>query len=177
MTGGTGLKDCSGKRIANSVRLSRGDGDGRESQAEDAPHALNPFEVISSSSRVRITQGTQSLCIDMLAGPPRQFTPISAPDYGSWGRSNDSMNDASAAPSDPNAAAQYHGKFASTQTWTAAEFIVLLRVSVECNDTAPTATKTNGVRTVQLNNGATVTIAAEGKCHVPRVRIHRAQPR
>jgi hypothetical protein len=136
-------------------------------------HALNPFDVISSSSRVRITRGTQSLCVDMLAGPPRQFTPISAPDYSSWGRSHDPMNDVSAAPSDPNARAQYHGKFASTQTSTAAEFIALMRVNVECNDTPPTATKTKGVWTVRLDNRTTITIAAGGRHHVSRVRIHR----
>ena len=137
-------------------------------------HALNPFDVLSSGSRVRIVQGTQSLCIDMLAGPPRQFTPLSAPDYDSWGRSNDPINDVSAAPSDPGAAPQYHGKFASTQTSTAAEFIALLRVNVECNDAAPEAAqKRNGVWTVQVGD-STVTFTPDSKRRVARVHTDRS---
>ena len=121
-------------------------------------HALNPIMVIDSS-RIRITSGTQSLCADILAGPDRQFVPISAPDYGSWGRSNDPTNDVSAAPSDPNAAAQYHGKVVSAQPSTAAEFIALLRVG--CAPTTASATKTHRNWTVQLGN-RTVTIDANG---------------
>ncbi|MGH7945868.1 MAG: heparinase II/III domain-containing protein, partial [Opitutaceae bacterium] len=137
-------------------------------------HALNPFEVISSESRVRIAGGTQSLCIDMLAGPPRQFTPISVPDYSSWGRSNDAMNDVSAAPSDPGAAAQYHGKFASTERSTAAEFIALLRVNGECSGVAPEAArKRNGAWTVQVGD-STVTFTPASKRHVARVRMDRS---
>jgi hypothetical protein len=129
-------------------------------------HALNPFTVISSSSRVLIARGAQSLCLDILAGPPRQFTPISAPDYSSWG----TTNGVSAAPSDPTADAQFHGKFASTGTATAAEFIALMRVNVPCNDTAPTATKTKGVWTVPIGD-KTITIAANGKITVSRRRL------
>jgi hypothetical protein len=138
-------------------------------------HALNSFDVLSSESRARIVKGAQSLCIDMLAGPPRQFTPISSPDYSSWGRSNDAMNDVSAAPSDPNAAPQYHGKFASTQPSSAAEFIALLRVNVACNDAAPSATKANGVWTVRVGD-STITFTA-GERNVSRVRMHRGPER
>jgi heparinase II/III-like protein/uncharacterized protein DUF4962 len=121
-------------------------------------HALNPFTVIDSS-RIQITSGTQSLCADILAGPDRQFVPISAPDYSSWGRSNDPTNDVSAAPSDPNAAVQYHGKFVSAQPSAAAEVIALLRVG--CGATTASATKTDGIWTVRIGERA-VTIDASG---------------
>jgi heparinase II/III-like protein/uncharacterized protein DUF4962 len=149
-------------------------------------HALNPFEVISSSGRVRITRGTQSLCVDMLVGPPRQFIPVAGSDFSSWGRSNDPMNDVSAAPSDPATAVQYHGKFATTQASTAAEFLVLMRVNVpchdrfastqsstttgftalrrvygSCDDLEPTATKAHGEWTVRAGD-RTIAIAADG---------------
>jgi hypothetical protein len=129
-------------------------------------HALNPFEVISSSRRVRITQGEQSMCVDILAGPPREFTPISAPDFSSWGRSNDPTNDVSAAPPGPNAAAQYHGKFASTRPSTAAEFLALMRVNVSCDKAAPTATKNrDGDWTVRVG-GRTIRIEADGEIEI-----------
>ena len=121
-------------------------------------HALNPFIVIDGS-RIQITSGTQSLCADILAGPDRQFTPINAPDYDSWGRSNEPVNYVSAAPSDPNAATQYHGKFVSAQPSTTAEIIALLRVG--CIATAASATKTDGTWTVQIGD-RTVTIDANG---------------
>ena len=97
-------------------------------------HALNPFEVISSDRRVRITRGMQSLCVDVLAGPLRQFVPVSDSDFSSWGRSSDPTNDVSAAPLDPAAPAQYHGKFAAMQASTSAEFVVLMRVNAPCGD-------------------------------------------
>jgi hypothetical protein len=128
-------------------------------------HALNPFEVISEDSRVRIIKGAHSLCVDMLAGPPRQFMPMSAMDYGSWG----TTDGISAAPSDPSAPAQYHGRFASTQVSTAAEFIALMRVNVLCNDAAPIATRKNGVWTVPIGN-KTITITADGKITVSQRR-------
>jgi hypothetical protein len=139
-----------------------------DSLASDTPriwewniHALNPFEVISSSRRVRVTKGSQSLCIDMLAGPPREFTPISESDFSSWGRSNDPLNDVSAAPADPAAAAaQYHGRFASTQPSTEAEFVALMRVNAPCNDEPPAATRKNGVWIVSADEW-TLPIPAE----------------
>ena len=125
-------------------------------------HALNPIAVIDGS-HIQITTGTQSLCADILAGPDRQFMPIFAPDYSSWGRSNDPTNDVSAAPSDPNAPAQYHGKFASAQPSTAAEIITLLRVG--CAATTASAAKTDGIWTVQIGD-RTVTIDANGRVNV-----------
>jgi hypothetical protein len=107
-------------------------------------HALNPFTVVSDS-RVRITKGTQSLCVDMLAGPGVQFTQSSA-----W------------PPDAPTPGPQQsHGKFASTQASTAAEFIALMRVNVPCDDTLPAPNRTNGIWTVPVDN-RTVTIAANG---------------
>jgi hypothetical protein len=121
-------------------------------------HALNPIKVIDGS-RIQITAGSQSLCADILAGPDRRFTPINAPGYSSWGRSREPTNDVSAAPSDPNAAAQYHGRFASTQPSTGAEIIALMRVG--CAPTAASAAKTDGVWTVRIGE-RTVTIDAKG---------------
>ena len=121
-------------------------------------HALNPIAVIDGSS-IQITSGAQSLCADVLAGPDRQFMPISAPDYSSWGRSDDPTNGVSAAPSNPNAPAQYHGKFVSAQPSTSAEIIALLRVG--CAPTTASATKTDGAWMVQIGN-RTVTIDANG---------------
>jgi hypothetical protein len=138
-----------------------------DSLASDTPriwewniHALNPFEVISSSRRVRVTKGAQSLCVDMLAGPPREFTPVSDSDFSSWGRSNDPLNDVSAAPADPAATAQYHGRFASTQPSTEAEFLALMRVNAPCDDQPPTATRRNGVWIVSADK-RTVAIPAQ----------------
>jgi hypothetical protein len=125
-------------------------------------HALNPF-AMSPSGGLRITKGTQSLCVDGLAGAPGQFKPISAPDFGSWGRSNDPANEVSAAPSDPNAATQYHGKFASTDPSTSAEIIALLRVG--CAETAASASKKDGSWTI-LAGDKTITIAASGNITV-----------
>jgi Bacterial Ig domain len=101
--------------------------------------------VISSSGRVRITRGTQSLCVDMLAAPGVQFTQSSA-----W------------PPDAPTTGPQQsHGTFASTQPSPAAEFIALMRVNVACDDTPPVPDKTSGVWTVPVDN-RTVTIAADG---------------
>jgi hypothetical protein len=134
-------------------------------------HALSPFAA-SPNGGIQITKGTQSLCVDGLAATPGQFTPISAPDFGSWGRSNDPTHDVSAAPSDPNAAAQYHGKFASTQPSTSAEIIALLRVG--CAQTMASASKSDGVWTVAVGD-KTITIAANGNITVtPTSSVPRA---
>jgi hypothetical protein len=163
-------------------------------------HALNPFTVIPGDRRVRITKGTQSLCIDLLAGPPSQFVPVSGSDFGSWGRSNDPMNDVSAAPLDPAAPTQYHGRFAAIEASTAVEFIVLMRVNVSCGvplagtqasaaadlsapqrvdgtceDTEPAATKENDAWTVRVGS-RTMRIAADGGIAVGASR-RATQPR
>ena len=150
-------------------------------------HALSPFTVISGDRRVRIARGTQSLCIDLLAGPPSQFVPTAGSDFDSWGRSNDPANDVSAAPLDPAAPAQYHGKFTAIEATTAAEFVVLMRVNASCDSPVagtqtlsiaaatvsdrpgsgpcespgPSAARANGVWTVRAD-GRTITIAADG---------------
>jgi hypothetical protein len=108
----------------------------------------------------------------MLAGPPRQIYAAIRCRLSSWG-TTDGVN---AAPSDPNAPAQYHGKFASTRTSTTAEFIALMRVNVACNDTPPVATKKNGVWTLRVDDRSTVTFKSGSKHSVARVRIHGARP-
>ena len=60
---------------------------------------------------------------------------------------------------DPNAQVQYHGKFASAQPSTAAEFITLLRVG--CAPITASASNTNGVWSVLVGD-RTVTIGASG---------------
>jgi hypothetical protein len=120
-------------------------------------HALNPISVIDSSSRIQITGGTESLCVDALAGPGGTFMPINGQDYSSWGMADDGV--VSAAPSNPNAPAQYFGKFVSAQPSTVVEFVALLRVG--CVPTAASASKADGAWTVQIGD-RTVTIDANG---------------
>ena len=122
-------------------------------------HALNPFAVLSGT-RGRIARGTQSLCIDILASPNWNFVPINGSDFTSWGTADDGVT--SAAPLDPTAPVQNHGKLASTTPSTSAEFLVLLRVNATCDaanppsDPAPVANKINGVWSVSVG-GKTVT--------------------
>ncbi len=119
-------------------------------------HALNAITVIDGG-HIQITQAAQSLCVDALAGPGGTFMPINAQGYSSWGTADDGIT--SAAPLNPSAPVQYHGKFASAKSSTAAEFIALLRVG--CQPTSASATKTNGVWTVLVGNRI-ITIDASG---------------
>jgi uncharacterized protein (DUF2147 family) len=111
-------------------------------------HALNPMTVLSDRS-ISIQNNGQSLCVDMLAGPPLRFTQTSqfTADPGSW---------SAWMP-------QWHGTFASTGSLGATEFIALLRVG--CAPAAASASKTNGVWTVQAG-GNTVTISDSGAISV-----------
>lgn len=92
----------------------------------------------TSATGVRIDDGGRSLCVDMLAAPPLQFTQTDQ-----W-----SADPASGAP-------QWHGAFASIDPGAAAEFVALLRVG--CAPVAAAAHKQDGVWTVTLD-GTTVTI-------------------
>jgi hypothetical protein len=105
-------------------------------------HAINAMKVISDQ-KISITNSGQSLCIDMLAGPAMRFTQTNA-----W----------TSAPQN-GGAAQWHGKFTSTQKLGATEFIALMRVG--CAATTASATKANGVWTVPVA-GNTVTIGDAG---------------
>ena len=125
-------------------------------------HALHPFTVIDGSG-IQITSGTESLCVNTLAGPGGAFMPINGQDYSSWGLADDGV--VSAAPSNPSAPAQYSGKFVSAQPSTDVEFIALLRVG--CLLTTAGASKTNGAWTVQIGD-RTVTIDANGIVSVGR---------
>jgi hypothetical protein len=71
-------------------------------------HALNQME--GSGKNIIIRNGGQSLCVDMLAGPPLEFS---------------QTNEWTAAPR--SGAEQWHGKFA-TQPLPAAQLIALLRI-------------------------------------------------
>jgi hypothetical protein len=108
-------------------------------------HALNAMTVLSDTN-ISIANGTQSLCVDMLAGPPMRFTQTNLftanPDTGliSW-------------------MPQWHGAFVGTSLLGSAEFIALLRVN--CTATMASARKTNGVWTVTVGTN-TVTISDSG---------------
>jgi hypothetical protein len=104
-------------------------------------HALNQMTAISDQ-KISIASGGQTLCIDMLAGPAMRFTQTNA-----W----------TSGPS--SGAAQWHGKFYSTQLLGATEFIALMRVG--CAATTASATKTSGVWTVPVGD-KTVTISDSG---------------
>mgnify|MGYP001185080406 FL=1 len=108
-------------------------------------HAAQQMGVLSGSA-VRIDHGGQSLCVDMLAGPPLAFTQTDQ-----W----------SAEPL--SGARQWHGVFAAAQPFAAAEFIALLRVG--CAPMAASAAKQDGVWTVQLGD-TTVTIGADAAMSV-----------
>ncbi|HEV8261152.1 MAG TPA: DUF4962 domain-containing protein [Burkholderiales bacterium] len=102
-------------------------------------HALNTMNVISNQ-RISIANNGQSLCVDMLAGPSMQFgqnSLFTADPSGSW-------------------TPQWHGTFYSVTALSAAEFIALLNVG--CTATTASATKSNGIWTVQVGS-KTVTIS------------------
>ncbi|MBI4205204.1 MAG: heparinase II/III family protein [Betaproteobacteria bacterium] len=101
-------------------------------------HALNQMSVISDQ-RISLSNNGQSLCVDMLAGPTMRFT---------------QTNQFTANPS--SGAPQWHGKFYNTALSTTAEFIALMRVG--CTTTTASASKSNGVWTVQAG-GKTVQIS------------------
>ena len=93
---------------------------------------------LPGENAVRIDHGGQSLCVDLLAGPPTAFTQTDQ-----WS-------------AEPLAGArQWHGAFATTQPLAAAEFVALLRVG--CAPVAALAAKQDGVWNVTLD-ATTVTI-------------------
>jgi hypothetical protein len=104
-------------------------------------HAAQAMSIVSQQS-IRIDNGGQSLCVDMLAGPEMGFTQTDQ-----W----------SAEPLE--GARQWHGAFAAAQPLAAAEIVALLRVG--CAPAAASAAKQDGVWTVQLDS-TTVTIDGAG---------------
>ncbi|WP_415062170.1 heparinase II/III family protein [Bdellovibrio sp.] len=105
-------------------------------------HALNQM-TSSSNTEAKITNGTETLCIKMLAGPTMQFS---------------QHNVFSANPTN-GGAAQWHGKFYNPTKTTSAEFVALLNVG--CTSMTSSATKSNGTWTVTLGN-QTVAIGSSG---------------
>ncbi len=108
-------------------------------------HALEAMEVIDPSSRVRINRGTQSLCIDALAGPGGAFAQTSV-----W--------PAGAAPL--QGGPQWHGRFSSAAPSQTVEFIALLRVG--CIPVEASAALADGAWTVTVG-ARTITIDAQGR--------------
>jgi hypothetical protein len=74
-------------------------------------HALNKME--GEDRKIAIRNGGQSLCVDMLAGPPARFS---------------QTNEWSAPPR--TGAEQWHGRFVS-EPLPAAEFVVLMRIGCQ----------------------------------------------
>jgi hypothetical protein len=85
-------------------------------------HALNQME--GEGKAIRIRNGGQSLCADLLAGPPAAFSQTSE-----W----------SEAPR--KGEAQWHGKWTS-EPLAAAEFVVLMRIG--CKDFPAHAARAEG---------------------------------
>jgi hypothetical protein len=79
-------------------------------------HAMNAMNVLSNT-RVALTNGDATLCVEMLASPPVAFT---------------QTDRFAAAPEDQKMVNQWHGAFATTQVSLKAEFVALLRVGADC---------------------------------------------
>ncbi|MGH8642362.1 MAG: Ig-like domain-containing protein, partial [Burkholderiales bacterium] len=109
-------------------------------------HALNAMTVLSEQ-RISIHNDPQSLCVDMLAGPAVQFA----------------QTDLFTADPGNGAPRQWHGSFHSVAPLASTEFIALLNVG--CVPTAASASKANGVWSVQVGE-KTITIAADGSISV-----------
>ena len=106
-------------------------------------HALNAM-TIHSGQRISIQNDTQSLCVDMLAGPPLQFAQTD-------------LFTVDPANGNPR---QWHGNFHSVEPLGAAEFVALLNVG--CAPVTASASKAGAVWTVRVG-GKVVTIAADGR--------------
>jgi hypothetical protein len=104
-------------------------------------HAARAMSVVGEDA-IRIDNGGQSLCVDMLAGPEMGFTQTDQ-----WS-------------AEPLAGArQWHGMFAAAQALGAAEFIALLRVG--CAPLEASADRQDGLWTVRIG-ATTVTIDGAG---------------
>jgi len=106
-------------------------------------HALNKIE--QGEKTITIRNGGQSLCVDMLAGPPLEFSQTSE-----W----------TAPPR--SGAEQWHGKFAS-QPLPAAEFIALLRIG--CKAVPPQLARSGGGWRLAVG-GKAITISESGEASV-----------
>lgn len=96
-------------------------------------HSLNAMKVISAN-KISIENNGQTLCVEVLNGPPSRF---------------EQTDQFTADPSDVRPR-QWHGKFYSTELLPATEFLMLLNVG--CTTTTASASKTDGVWTVQVND-------------------------
>jgi hypothetical protein len=108
-------------------------------------HAANLMEVYSDR-KIAINSSGQSLCVDMLAGPPMRISQTYV----------FTQDPAGAMP------AQWHGSFHSDPA-AGAEFIALLNVG--CSATQASANKADGVWTV-VAGGSSVTIGDNGEIAV-----------
>ena len=96
-------------------------------------HAIKAMQV-ASGNKVVIENNGQTLCVEVLGGPPRRF------------EQTDRFT------TDPSATQprQWHGKFYTTELHAAAEFVVLLNVG--CTATTASASKVDGVWNVNVND-------------------------
>ena len=109
-------------------------------------HAVNAMNGISDQ-KISVQNNGQSLCVDMLAGPELRFT----------------QTDLFTADPANGMPRQWHGSFASIVRSGTAEFIALLNVG--CAPATASATKTDGVWTINVNSRR-VTIDAAGEITV-----------
>lgn len=98
----------------------------------------------TSDTKATIQNGNESLCVTLLAGPTTRFS---------------QTNQFTANPTGTRAA-QWHGRFASTTRLPSTEFVTLLNVG--CKPLDATASKRDGIWTVELGDLTTVTIEAGG---------------
>jgi hypothetical protein len=122
-------------------------------------HALNRMNEISSS-KVKIEKGNQSLCVEMLAGPPVRFAQTSdwvAPEP----QKGDGRLFTGAEPA--KGEAQWHGRF-SSEPLPAAEFVFLLNVG--CSGDKAVLRKDDGGNLAIEVKGRLVRIAADGDVSV-----------
>jgi chitodextrinase len=96
-------------------------------------HSIKAMNVLSGS-KVSIENNGQTLCVEVLNGPPRRFE----------------QTDRFTADPSGTHPQQWHGKFYSTELLPATEFVVLLNVG--CTTTTASATKTNDVWNVKIND-------------------------
>ena len=115
-------------------------------------HALHRMTEVSERS-IRIENGGQTLCVQMLAGPPLRFAQTS--EWLAEPTRGDGRLHTGAAPR--KGEPQWHGRFA-TPALAEAEFIALM--SVGCTDVRPSVSGQSGAWTVRLGP-RTVRIGAD----------------
>ena len=99
-----------------------------------------------ADNRVSIVNGDASLCVEMLASPPVEFT---------------QTDQFTSPPEDRKMVNQWHGTFAATRKFPRAEFIALMRVGADCSKpSGAVATRSGGGWQVVVD-GHSILLAGE----------------